>query len=192
MNPGKSVFDQHSAGYDHWFDDNPNTYACQVRMLRRTVGTTGTGLEVGVGSGRFAVPLGIRYGIDPSENLVAMARGRGIEAVIGRGEYLPFRNDQFDTVLLLTVICFLPDIPAVFAEAFRVLRPQGRIIVGFIERDGEIAQKFINDPPKGTFLRFARFRSVKEVSADLQASDFCEPETPARENGFCVMTGLKE
>lgn len=191
MNPGRSVFDEHSARYDRWFDEHPGTYARQVRLLRMAVGTTGTGLEVGVGSGRFAVPLGFRYGIDPSENLVAMARARGVEAVRGEGEHLPFRNDQFDTVLLMTVICFLPDIPAVFTEAFRVLKPKGRITVGFLERDGPVAQKYTNEPSKGTFLRSARFRSVKEVSADLQTSGFHETGTPVQENGFCVMTGLK-
>ena len=191
MTPGKSVFNEHSAEYDRWFDDNPNTHACQVRLLRKAVGTTGTGLEVGVGSGRFAVPLGIRYGIDPSENLIAMARGKGVEAVRGEGEHLPFRDEQFDTVLLMTVICFLPDIPAVFSEAFRVIRPQGRIIVGFIERHGPIAQKYIHDQSKGTFLQFARFRSADEVSTDLQAPGFRKIGTPVQENGFCVMMGWK-
>jgi hypothetical protein len=54
MNPLNPVFDEHAAEYDRWFDDHPGTCAHQVRMLRKAVGTTGTGLEVGVGSGRFA------------------------------------------------------------------------------------------------------------------------------------------
>jgi hypothetical protein len=51
MNPLNPVFDEHAAEYDRWFDDHPGTCAHQVRMLRKAVGTTGTGLEVGVGSG---------------------------------------------------------------------------------------------------------------------------------------------
>jgi ubiquinone/menaquinone biosynthesis C-methylase UbiE len=191
LGPHQSVFNEHAAEYERWFDDHPGTYAHQVRMLRKAVGTTGTGLEIGVGSGRFSVPLGFRYGIDPSRNLVSLARARGVETVMGRGEHLPFLDGQFNTILLMTVICFLPDIPAVFAEAHRVLIPQGRIIVGFIERDGQIAQKYILDPSKGTFLSSARFRSADEVSVDLQTAGFFGIETPAREKGFCVMTGLK-
>ncbi len=65
------------------------------------------GLKWWVGSGRFAAPFGICCGIDPSRETHTDSKERGIEAVIGEGEHLPYRPGSFDYVLMMTVICFL-------------------------------------------------------------------------------------
>ena len=44
------------------------------------------GIEMGVGTGRFAVPLGIRWGMDPSIRMVKMAKARGLQVVAARAE----------------------------------------------------------------------------------------------------------
>ncbi len=109
MIPSRRIFDKHAGDYDRWFDEHNDVYQAQVRMLRGAVPGHGSGLEVGVGSGRFAVPLGICCGIDPSRGLVRMAQQRGIEVVLGEGEHLPYRAGSFDYVLMMTVIGFLED-----------------------------------------------------------------------------------
>jgi len=38
----------------------------------------GLGLEIGVGTGRFAAPLGIKVGVDPSMAMLAYAAERGV------------------------------------------------------------------------------------------------------------------
>ena len=106
MIPSRRVFDEYAGEYDRWFDEHEEVYQAQVRMLRGAIPYHGRGLEVGVGSGRFAMPLGIRYGIDPSRGLVRMAQQWGIEVVLGEGEHLPYRAGSFDDVLMMTVICF--------------------------------------------------------------------------------------
>ena len=60
------------------------------------------GMEVGVGAGRFAVPLGIRWGIDPSIRMAEMAKARGLQVVAARAEGLPFTVRRFDLVLFVT------------------------------------------------------------------------------------------
>ena len=65
MTAKRRVFEDFAADYDLWFDDHPDVYHAQLRLLGRAVPSQGFGLEVGVGSGRFAMPLGIRCGIDP-------------------------------------------------------------------------------------------------------------------------------
>jgi SAM-dependent methyltransferase len=80
-------------------------------------------LEVGVGSGRFASSLGIRYGLDPLPAILTLARTRGVENVQGVGEFLPYRADTFDSILMMTVICFMDDPARSFREAFHVIRP---------------------------------------------------------------------
>ena len=141
MIPSRRVFDEYAGDYDRWFDDHGDVYEAQVRLLGDALPYTGRGLEVGVGSGRFAVPLGIRYGIDPSGKLIKMAKTRGIEVVLGEGEHLPYRAETFDYVLMMTVICFLEDPVVVLQEAFRVLVKGGYCILGFIGKDGEIATR---------------------------------------------------
>jgi SAM-dependent methyltransferase len=93
MIPLRCVFDEYASDYDRWFDDHGDVYEAQIRMLRYAVPRSGCGLEVGVGSGRFAAPLCIRCGIDPSRELAQMAKQRGVEVVLGEGEHLPYRED---------------------------------------------------------------------------------------------------
>jgi ubiquinone/menaquinone biosynthesis C-methylase UbiE len=152
---------------------------------------TGRSLEVGVGSGRFAVPFGIRCGIDPSRELARMAKHRGIEIVRGEGEHLPYRADSFDYVLMMTVICFLDDVIAVFHEVNRVLKPGGILVVGFIEKDGEIHRRYQHESIKGKFLRFAEYWTVEEVTQFFRDSDFVQVSVIDRTSGFCVINGRK-
>jgi SAM-dependent methyltransferase len=191
MIPARRVFDESASDYDRWFDDHDDVYEAQVRTVRDAVPHTGCGLEVGVGSGRFAIPLGIRHGIDPSYGLVRIAKTRGIEVVLGEGEHLPYRQETFDYVMMMTVICFLDNPLGVFRETFRVLVPGGDCILGFIEKDGEIATQYRQEKIKGRFLRFARFRTVDEVIPLFEDAGFSEVSVTRRARGFCVMRGRK-
>ncbi len=189
MISARRVFDEFAGDYDRWFDEHDDVYAAQVRILRDAVPRTGRGLELGVGSGRFAVPLGIRYGIDPSRGLGQKARKRGIEIVQGVGEHLPYCAETFDYVLMMTVICFLENPPDVLQETFRVLGKGGVIILGFLERDGEIVMR---EKTRGRFLRFARFRTADEVVRFAEDAGFSEVSVVRRARGFCVMNGRKQ
>ena len=191
MIQSRGVFDEFAIDYDRWFDDHGAVYEAQVRTLRDAVPCCGRGLEVGVGSGRFAVPLGIGYGIDPSRELLKIAKSRGIEVMIGVGEHLPYRADSFDYVLMMTVICFLDDAEAVFREVNRRLRPRGMLIVGFIEKDGEIYRRYQHEPTKGRFLRFAAYWTVKEVTQFFSDTGFAQVSVIDRTRGFCIMNGQK-
>ena len=86
MSAKRRVFEDLAADYDRWFDDHAEVYHAQLRLLGRAVPSSGLGLEVGVGSGRFAAQLGIRCGIDPSSPIAKMAKSRGVEVTIGAVE----------------------------------------------------------------------------------------------------------
>jgi SAM-dependent methyltransferase len=191
MIPSRLAFEDHAGDYDSWFDEHSRVYQAQLRMLRRAVPGFQRGLEVGVGSGRFAVPLGIHLGIDPSRNLVRMARRRGVEVTRGEAEHQPYRPGSFDFVLMMTVICFLESVPQAFQETYRVLGPGGTFIAGFIEAGGEIFQKYRHEPIKGRFLRFATFRTCDEVSGFFKDAGFGDTSVLQRKHGFCVMSGRK-
>ncbi len=78
------IFEKYAQEYDEWFDVNRFAYQSEVLALKKFIPENSKSLEVGVGTGRFAVPLGIKVGIEPAKAMADIARKRGIE-VYGEG-----------------------------------------------------------------------------------------------------------
>ncbi len=135
-------FERTCASYDAWYDEHPALYRTELAALRKAVPARGRGLEIGVGTGRFAGPLSVRYGLDPAPGMLEMARGRGIRVVRGVGEALPFRSGCFDLVLIVFVIEFVDDLEGFLSEAARVLKPRGRLVIGLIDKDSAWGRHF--------------------------------------------------
>lgn len=74
-------FDKITKEYDQWFDDNMNTFLSELEVVRFFLPKEGKGVEIGVGTGRFAMELGIGSGIEPSETMAMFAKQRGIEVI---------------------------------------------------------------------------------------------------------------
>lgn len=165
-------FDQHASHYEAWFRRNRNAYEAEVRAVRALMPSAGRTLEIGVGTGRFASPLGIRFGVDPSLAMVRFARERGVEVVIGVGEALPFPDSSFDLALMVTTVCFLDDIHLAFLEARRVLRPKGSIIVGLVDKKSPLGRVYLERKEESEFYRVAEFYSVAEIVASLSGVGF--------------------
>jgi SAM-dependent methyltransferase len=137
------------------------------------------GIEVGVGTGRFAVPLGVEFGLDTSRRMLQKARRRGLSVCQAVGGQMPFHDRQFDLVLLVTVICFVDDVPMLLQELHRVLKREGRLIIGFINRNSELGRMYERRKEASMFYRDARFYSVAEVGdwvkeAGFGSLRFCE------------------
>jgi phosphatidylethanolamine/phosphatidyl-N-methylethanolamine N-methyltransferase len=95
-------------------------------------------LLVGVGTGADLVllPAGVEaIGIDLSPDMLARARarlpleGRNIEMKESDAQALAFAEASFDVVLLSLILSVVPDAEACLAEARRVLKSGGRIVV---------------------------------------------------------------
>ncbi len=106
---------------------------------------------MGLGTGRFSEPLGIKEGVEPSENMAAIARERGIEVTNGIAENLPIRDLYFDFVLFVT-ICHLDNLKLAFEHAHRILKSGGSIIIGFIDKNQEIAKSYEKKEKEVPFL----------------------------------------
>ncbi len=165
-------FEQLAARYDRWFDRHPWVYQSELAAIRRLLPKRGRGIEIGVGTGRFAVPLGINLGIEPARAMATIARARGIDTIGATAEALPFKNDAFDFTLFVTTICFLTDIAAALREARRVLRIHGAIVIGFIDRDSPPGRRYEQYKRKSPFYQGAQFRSAKEVRSLLTRAGF--------------------
>jgi ubiquinone/menaquinone biosynthesis C-methylase UbiE len=147
-------------------------YKSELQAVRYLLPKKGTGLEIGVGTGRFAEPLGIRVGIEPSKAMRQMALKKGIEVVDGVAEALPFDDCQFDFALMVTTICFVDDIEASFKEAFRVIKPAGFFINGFVDRNSSLGKFYQKHRAKSVFYKIATFYSVDEVIPYLKKAGF--------------------
>lgn len=167
-----TAFEPRAKEYDQWFDRHEPVYQAEVAARRKFIPGEGLSLEVGIGTGWFAVPLGIRFGIDPSRGMLAIARQHGLRVCQAVGEQLPFRNEQFDVVLLVTVICFVDHVPALLRELNRVLRQAGHLVIGFINRNSERGRLYQSRKETSAFCRDAKFYSGEEVAAWVKEAGF--------------------
>lgn len=90
-------------------------------------------LEVGPGPGelseRIARELGAEVvAIDISPRMVELTKERGIDALLGDVQALPFEDEQFDLVVAAWVLFHPADLTAALAEIARVLRSGGRLV----------------------------------------------------------------
>ena len=169
--PKIDAFEKYSDAYDDWFEKNQDAYEAELKAVRQLLPTGDVqGMEIGVGSGKFAVPLGIKIGVEPSEQMAVKSGKLGIEVHTGVAEELPFPADQFDYVLMVTTICFVDDIIQSFREALRVLVPGGCIIVGFVDMESELGQKYLQNRHKSKFYKEATFFSTREVLDHLETA----------------------
>lgn len=170
--PKVEAFEEHAERYDRWFARNRFVYDSEVQALRALLPEDATGVEIGLGTGRFAAPLGIKLGVEPSKAMGQIARQRGVAAICGIAEALPLANAQFGFVLMVTTICFLDDIEAAFREAYRVLKLGGSIVIGFIDRNGPLGQRYKQEKAEDIFYEEAVFYSVDEVVLYLRKAGF--------------------
>lgn len=169
-------FDAHFDAYDEWFSRNPHVYRSELKAVARFIPPKGRGLEIGVGSGRFAEPLGIEVGVEPSQEMRRLARSRGISVFNAVAEKLPFAEERFDFALMVTTICFLDDIRKSFQEARRVLRNRGSFIIGFVDRDSPLGRIYQRRKEENPFYREGTFYGCDEVISLLQSSGFEPPQ----------------
>ena len=170
--PRIGPFEEHTARYEHWFSDHPHIYESEVEALRTLLPTSGTGVEIGVGSGRFAAPLGIEYGLEPSNAMRQIAEKRGVTTILGVGEMVPYANESFEYVLMVTTLCFLDDVKTAFQEIMRILKPGGAFLNGFIARESPVGRFYTAHKEENVFYRIATFYSVREVTTLLIHTGF--------------------
>jgi len=164
------VFDKHYKKYDAWYDKHKFAFLSELEAIRKVLPRNKKGLEIGVGTGRFASRLGIKYGVDPSENMLKIAQKRGIDVHRAQGERLPFDSSFLEYIAIIITLCFVKDPIEVLIEAKRVLKKRGKIIIGIIDKDSFLGRFYQGE--KSLFYRQAHFFGVKEVTNLLKMSGF--------------------
>lgn len=174
--PRTEPFERHTDRYEEWFESFDHAYASEVDALDSLRPETGRAIEIGVGTGRFAEPLGVTYGLDPTREMLQPARDRGIDVVQGVAEAVPFADDTFDLALVVTTICFVDSVDRMLAEASRLLQPGGSILLGYIDKESRVGKHYQAIKDENPFYRPATFHTTEGVLSALDAAGFKDVE----------------
>jgi ubiquinone/menaquinone biosynthesis C-methylase UbiE len=151
-----------------------NKYAFQseLKAIKSILPDSGKGVEIGVGSGIFAEPLGITEGVEPSQAMREKALKKNINALDGVAEDLPYSDNSFNFALMITTVCFVDDIISSFHEVYRILTETGLLIIGFVDKDSPIGQSYQQYKKESIFYRDARFYGTEELYGILRDTGF--------------------
>lgn len=160
--------------YEKWYEDYTEVYQSELEAIKEhfiKLPEKIRGIEVGLGTGRFAKPLGIKEGVEPANEMAVKASRRGIEVVKGVAENLPYGDLQFDFVLFVT-ICYLDNLERAIVQAHRVLKHKGSLIIAFLDKDQPIAREYKERRHRSSFFRKSRFYGVKHVKDMIKQEGF--------------------
>ena len=170
------VFEKKAQEYDTWFDRHfgAGAFDLELKSVKKLLGhLSGNSLEIGVGTGRFAHALGIKIGIDPSSNVLRYSQQRGIHVAKAAAESLPFPASAFSSVFMIVTVCFLDDPQQAFDETNRVLKTDGRLVLGLILRDSAWGKFYEQKKSSGNaFYEHAYFWGKDELLNILDKTGF--------------------
>ncbi len=191
-------FDEIASEYDVWYQTPLGAYANRLEkelifeLAEQKSGETV--LDIGCGTGNYSIELASMrlevVGIDSSVNMLKIARDKAkrrrldIKFILANAESLPFNDGQFDIVLLVTTFEFLDPEKAIF-EMKRVLKKDGRIVVGVLNRWSLWAfERRTKSLLNKTIFENARFYSILELkrffgNMKCKTTLFAPPNTPS-------------
>ncbi|UCH57759.1 MAG: arsenite methyltransferase [Candidatus Bathyarchaeota archaeon] len=113
---------------------------------------SGGGIDVFLAAKKVG-PTGKAIGVDMTQEMIDLAMKnaeevgfQNVEFRKGDIEDLPVEDETVDVIISNCVINLAPDKDRVFSEAYRVLRPGGRIMVSDIVTDGGLPEEVRNNP----------------------------------------------
>lgn len=153
-------------------------------MLELARGAGPRFVDIGCGEGRFVRMLRAEgfdaIGIDPTEGLIEAARQRdpaGQYHVAG-AEALPLADASCDCAVFYLALCDIPDLDAALAEAVRVLRPGGRVLVANlspINSAGEWKFDLLGRPSHYAIDNYMEERPIRQRWAGIDVLNWHRP-----------------
>lgn len=147
---------------------------------------SGAGREVLLAA-RQAGPLGRAIGIDMTPEMIWKARENARRTRIANAEFrlgeleaIPLPDASAEVVVSNCVINLVPDKPAAFREAFRVLKPGGRLVVSDIVSHGRLPAA-VRAAAGAWAACVAGALDVTEYLAAIAAAGFVDVETVSTE-----------
>lgn len=161
--------------YDRWAEtpQGRKAYDLEGELLFK-LGELAVGdrvLEVGCGTGvhlEFFLREGLNVvGVDISPPMLRVARqrlGNRVRLSLGDAENLPFKENSFDCVALITTLEFMPDPDKALHEAFRICR--GKVLLGVLNKYSFLGiARRLKSPFRPSIFDQARFYSIWELKS---------------------------
>lgn len=150
-------------------------------------------VDLGSGAGfdcflaaRQVGPQGRVIGVDMTHEMLKKARDNAakvgaanVEFRLGEIEHLPVADNSADVVISNCVVNLSPDKPQVFREAFRVLKPGGRLVVSDVIETAPLPDSFLRDPNLMCSC-VAGVAAKDEIEAWLAAAGFVDIRVEAK------------
>ena len=155
------LFDNLVNEYEEWFERYPEIYEEEIKTIKALL-PSGRGMEVGVGTGRFAAPLGIKFGIEPSKKMAEVARERNIKVVEMSAEEMNFK-DKFDFILMVTTICFVKNPLKTIENCYKALKKGGYLLIAFVDLDSPLGKFYEKNKEKSKFYKYTTFFTKDDI-----------------------------
>lgn len=138
-------FDDYANDYDAWFKENEDLFMSELLLVKYCLKDAGKVLSVGCGSGLFEKVLreehhiDVEYGIEPSQEMAKIAIARGMSVQVGGAEDVDFGCECYDTVMFNGSPSYITDLGAAVVKAYNALKPNGKIILIDVPKEGSYA-----------------------------------------------------
>ncbi|MDP8259912.1 MAG: class I SAM-dependent methyltransferase [Candidatus Gygaella obscura] len=164
------IFDKHYREYDNWYERNKFVYLSEIEAIKKLLPSRGIGLEVGVGTGRFASVLGVDFGIDLSMNMLKIARDRKVKVCLSDAENIPFKESFFDYILISVTMAFVENPGKVLQQVKKILKKNGQLVIGIIEKNSLLGKEYRRR--KSHFYKQANLFTVQKLTSLLIKNGF--------------------
>lgn len=170
--PKTKPFDENLNKYELWFKNHKAVYESELEAVKNITKIPEKAIEIGVGSGLFSFPLGIKKGVEPSIIMAQKAIQRGVDVISGSAESIPCKSYSQDYVLMITTICFVDDVKKSLNEVYRVLEPGGSFVLGFVDKASPLGKVYLEFKDENVFYKDAVFFDAKELLEYLKHAGF--------------------
>jgi SAM-dependent methyltransferase len=164
------------------YDETRSASPSVLRPLRKALqGAPGRRLaDIGGGTGNYALALK-REGwepvvVDRSAEMLARAAAKGLETIEADAQHLPFEDDSFDAATMISMLHHVDDRSAALAEARRVLRPGGRLVLKGYTGEDSASLWIVDYFPSSRAWMEATHPPRAAILAELPGAHFMEFE----------------
>jgi len=157
------AFDLYAEDYDKWYMKNKEILESECKLIE-SLDLKGFGIDIGIGTGTFVPFSHVSVGVDPSVNMLKIARHKGVEVIRACGESLPFKERVFDFAMMIATLCFLEKPKEVLKEIWRILKDNGFLVACILPKDSKWGELYERKRSEGHKLyKFAHFYTFKEA-----------------------------
>lgn len=172
-----AVFDDEAKSYDKWYKTKLGNFVdkvekeCAFSLFDIKQGMRV--LDIGCGTGNYSIELsdlGCEVtGIDVSDDMLNIAReksrikGYDIDFYNMNVYDLEFEDEYFDAVFSMAAFEFVEDIERALEEIFRVIKKDGEILIGTINKDSKWGEFYLSkEVQKNSVFKYAKFKTLED------------------------------